>query len=168
MVGMNIKPGPNGGQMWRKLPVEVEVIQMTDDNWEDVYKFADWLARWDRDTGAYFVYDKLHDSWIQFKIGDWIARGPKGEHYPIEATMFKGTYQPVTISATRERGIDLAKFGSDVAKNSTDEQKLGLRAGYNEYLNQIRNSGERPLTYYAWIASLGDPGDTAGLDNAGD
>lgn len=44
------------------------------------------------------VYDHLDDVWIPFSVGDHIAEGPLGEHYPIEARALKATYAEVTLT----------------------------------------------------------------------
>jgi hypothetical protein len=41
------------------------------------------------------VYDKLHATWIPFVLGDYIAEGADGEHYPIRGHIFERTYQKV-------------------------------------------------------------------------
>jgi hypothetical protein len=42
------------------------------------------------------VYDYLHKAWIPLNIGDYIARGARGEHYPIAASvMVDGGYEQV-------------------------------------------------------------------------
>jgi hypothetical protein len=87
--------GPNGGWLYQKSPVEVEMMQMTDDNWDDLVKYANHLVRYDAEDKRYFVFDHLHRSWIEFFIGDWIATGPDGEHYPINRDMQPKTYSPV-------------------------------------------------------------------------
>jgi len=41
------------------------------------------------------VWDKLHEVWIPFKAGDFIAQGPKGEFYPIKGDVHAETYEEV-------------------------------------------------------------------------
>lgn len=38
------------------------------------------------------VYDHVHATWINLEPGDWISEGPKKEHYPINAEVFRKTY----------------------------------------------------------------------------
>lgn len=43
--------------------------------------------------GTAVIYDKLHDVDIPLSLGDWVARGPKGELYPIRDEVFRETYE---------------------------------------------------------------------------
>lgn len=51
--------------------------------------------RWHEDNQSWQVYDLAHVSWINFDMGDYIVTGPDGEHYPIKASIFEKTYDPV-------------------------------------------------------------------------
>ena len=41
------------------------------------------------------VYDKSHDTWIPYEVGDWVITGVKGETYPCKNVVFVATYDPV-------------------------------------------------------------------------
>lgn len=41
------------------------------------------------------VFDKLHDTWIGVKDGQWIVRGAKGEYYPCDDETFHWKYEEV-------------------------------------------------------------------------
>lgn len=41
------------------------------------------------------VLDTLHDTWISLEPGDYVARGTKGEYYPIRAAVFEEMYEIV-------------------------------------------------------------------------
>lgn len=77
---------PEGGESW-------------DDAWKRVYEFSDEVIdlQFDdmTDSGEeeYYVYDYLHDTWVQFWRGDWILKGIQGEHYPCKADIFEQTYE---------------------------------------------------------------------------
>lgn len=58
---------------------------------DDGYEYLD-LAFF---PGSVKVYDKLHDSWITLKLGDWIIRGTKGEYYPCDNEVFIQKYEEV-------------------------------------------------------------------------
>jgi len=45
------------------------------------------------------VFDYLHGRWIPLWAGDFVAAGPKGEHYPVEAAVHAETYEKVTESS---------------------------------------------------------------------
>jgi hypothetical protein len=44
------------------------------------------------------VYDYLRRAWIPFSVGDHIAKGSTGEHYPIGASVLKTDYVEVTLT----------------------------------------------------------------------
>ena len=47
------------------------------------------------DVNGYSVYDKLHDNWINFEVGDYIAQGVRGEYWAIKKDVFEETYEKV-------------------------------------------------------------------------
>lgn len=100
-----------------KKAVERQAIQFTGDNWADVVFFtgggflpvlpseftepqvAVSIRARIAETGDYFdgyadpqvvavVYDKLHDSYIGLRVGDWIVKGDRDECYPMTKTVF--------------------------------------------------------------------------------
>jgi hypothetical protein len=58
---------------WRKKPLVIDAVQMDVD-------------------GA--IYDRLHDTDIPYKAGDWVITGIKGEQYPCKDEVFRATYEP--------------------------------------------------------------------------
>lgn len=102
-------------QRYRKKPVEVDAIQWTGDNHEDVLRFA---IAYHPDSGPmnHFwpldpedagddpdmtaeVFDNLHSTWIGVYTGNWIIRGVRGEFYPCADDVFRATYEPVEEGA---------------------------------------------------------------------
>ena len=88
-------------QRFRKKPVVIDAVQWTGDNEEELVEFAganfetvddspEWTAR---------VFDKLHDSWIEARTGDWIVRGVRGENYPVHQEVLAETYDLVNEDA---------------------------------------------------------------------
>lgn len=85
---------------FRKLPVEIQAIQWTGDNTEEV------LAFMDNQESAYEVVDVDNDDdkeiWIETlegkmvaSLNDWIIKGIKGEFYPCKPDIFEATYESV-------------------------------------------------------------------------
>lgn len=84
---------------YRKLPVVVDAVQLTQDN-------AVELARW---CGAEQTFERLdddNDRWLGLTIttlegrmvcspGDYLIRGVEGEFYPCKETVFDTCYEPV-------------------------------------------------------------------------
>ncbi|SEI45132.1 hypothetical protein SAMN04487917_101363 [Arthrobacter sp. yr096] len=96
---------------FRKKPVVIEAIQFDGTNQPEI---RDWVGlryegdpfkrdgfipvdeQWvdpPADVSA-LVWDKLHDTWVGVKDGQWIIRGIQGEFYPCDADVFAATYDP--------------------------------------------------------------------------
>lgn len=88
-------------QKYKKKPVELNAIQFTGHNVTDVTNFCGGpdefyvIDDFDRENPLIVaaVYDKLHDSYVGVKLGDWILEGIKGEHWPVDREVFDGTYE---------------------------------------------------------------------------
>lgn len=42
------------------------------------------------------IHDRLHDTWVNVREGDWIIKGVQGEFYPCRPDVFAATYDEVT------------------------------------------------------------------------
>ncbi len=85
---------------YRKIPVEVEAFRFNDDIlWGSLLLWANHLVRLDKGDWKtptqYFIYDRLHDTWVQFEEGDYLVKGVQGEYYPVKADIFQATYEAV-------------------------------------------------------------------------
>lgn len=95
---------------YQKMPIPIQAMKFIAENefeatlaqpevqanWEALRRFANYLVRSEEyhdGTRLFYVYDRLHDTWVRFAPGDWIARGIKGEFYPIEKDVFDATYE---------------------------------------------------------------------------
>lgn len=100
----------NEPMRFRKKPVEIEAILFNEpDPWsiqqfvglvEGTDKFAfrrvkSMQEEWPEGTIVAKVWDKLHDTWVGVKQGQWIIRGVKGEYYPCDYDVFMDTYEQV-------------------------------------------------------------------------
>ena len=76
----------------KRIPVAAMQFNEGTTTYSDLYDFANSLLK--RDAGGeYFVFDYLHNTWVQFKDGDWIVQGIRGEYYPVEESVFAETYE---------------------------------------------------------------------------
>lgn len=83
-------------QKYVKKPIEVEAMQWTEDRpMADLVQFANYLVRLNDVGREFFVYDRLHDTWVQFDYGDYIIKGVQGEFYPCKQDVFEQTYDIV-------------------------------------------------------------------------
>lgn len=79
--------------IFRKKPVEIEAIQWTGENLNEIMDFMDWRnADHDNDNGL--VIHTLEGN-HKASIGDWIIRGFAGEFYPCKPDIFSSTYDYV-------------------------------------------------------------------------
>lgn len=102
---------------WTKRPVEVEAVRIVDieNDLSDLWPDCD-ITTVDSEP---VVWDKLHNTWVKFKNGDWIVRGISGEYYPVVHDVFIRTYQrsaylsdrSVLDEAKTEMGRQIAKWG---------------------------------------------------------
>lgn len=85
--------------VFRKRPVLVSAVQWTEDmSMSELHDFANGLVRLNDVDREFFVYDRLHDTWVSFEYGDWIIRGVQREFYPCKADVFEATYEAVELA----------------------------------------------------------------------
>ena len=84
---------------YRKKPVEIEAVQFTRENSEEVAEWCD-ATGYDRYTFGKFVTKVLEihtlEGTMEAVEGDWIICGVKGEFYPCKPDIFEATYEAVT------------------------------------------------------------------------
>ncbi len=78
-------------QRFRKKPVEIEAVQWTGENRDEIKAFIDEAA-----FGFAFGELSIHtlEGSMKASPGDWIIRGVQGEHYPCKPDIFEATYDP--------------------------------------------------------------------------
>lgn len=88
---------------YRKKPVEIEAIQLTEDNTCEVLTFCnshnDIVASNDNGT----VSIRTLEGTMVANIGDYVIRGVKGEYYPCKPDIFEATYDKVEEGVAQER-----------------------------------------------------------------
>lgn len=85
---------------YRKKPVEIDTIQWTGDNYDEIYDFVGQkLGRVKIGFSTSGAFDQLIIPTLEGEhradVGDWIIKGVKGEFYPCKPDIFKQTYEPV-------------------------------------------------------------------------
>lgn len=102
-----------GAARFRHKPTVVEAVRWTGDNETDVKELAGELftashpvqASGGLITGG--VYDRLHETWIGVKTGQWVALGTKGELWPIDHEVFTETYDPAEALARHDADLSV-------------------------------------------------------------
>jgi hypothetical protein len=79
---------------FRKRPITITAVQWTGDNLDELMEFTD--GDFELDVfGLAEVWDKLHDTWVTVKDGQWVIKGVKGEFYPIDEEALADTYEEI-------------------------------------------------------------------------
>lgn len=79
--------------LYRKKPVEIEAIQWTGDNFDELERFTDnstLVKFFNHELLIYTLEGVMHAS-----IGDYIIKGVEGEFYPCKPDIFNKTYEKV-------------------------------------------------------------------------
>lgn len=86
---------------YRKKPVEIQALQWTTQVSKNaMLEFTNYLMRADDLGEKFFVYDRLHDTWVEFYYDDYIIKGLQGEFYPCRPDVFNESYTLVHSYAT--------------------------------------------------------------------
>lgn len=95
-------PDDRGPRRYRKKPVVIEAMHLTDDTDIDV-------VTWLEDNGVDFLAVAVYgaedclsgidlptmEGTMRADIGDWIIKGVQGEFYPCKPDIFDATYEEV-------------------------------------------------------------------------
>jgi hypothetical protein len=78
---------------FRKKPVEIEAVQWTGKNADEIRRFMD------TDYLHFSDYERIEIDTLEGRIyaavGDWVILGVKGELYPCKPDIFEMTYDKV-------------------------------------------------------------------------
>lgn len=81
---------------YRKKPVEIEAVQYTGENAQEIGRFAGLDAQIVGREKALQI--KTLEGPLRVSPGDYIIRGVSGEHYPCKPDIFDQTYDPVKVA----------------------------------------------------------------------
>lgn len=95
----------NHVKQYKKRPVVIDALQWNPNEVSitELKEFTNHLIKYvgeDLDTTKWFVYDRLHNTWIEFYYDDYIIKGVQGEFYPCRPDAFNETYEPVKMPLT--------------------------------------------------------------------
>ena len=76
---------------YRKKPVVIDAVQYDGDTGHLPYEFGHEITR-STVGGSCFI--STLEGEMECRVGDWIIRGVKGEHYPCKPDIFAATYDP--------------------------------------------------------------------------
>lgn len=78
---------------YRKKPVEVEAIQLTPENGEQVWNWSDSKPFYGPDGQCTGLSIFTLEGRMKADFGDWIIKGIQGEFYPCKPDIFEATYE---------------------------------------------------------------------------
>ncbi len=77
----------------RKLPVEVEAVQIIPGNDEEILAFMQKTNCPFESTGHYEMVIHTLEGEMHLSTGDWLIQGVQGEFYPCKPDIFDATYE---------------------------------------------------------------------------
>lgn len=119
---------------YRKKPVVVEAIQLTNKNLLEVKEWCNGELVPNAETSGYDLYISTLEGIMYADINDYIIQGVEGEFYPCKPDIFEKTYEV----ASQQSQLD-------------DNQKIVL-----EWLKSNRNSLKFPMLAFYELAELAD------------
>lgn len=78
---------------YRKKPVVIEAIQVTDDTFDADHPNLDLIPGLTYHPQERTVTISTLEGVMIANLGDWIITGVKGEHYPCKPDIFEATYE---------------------------------------------------------------------------
>lgn len=79
---------------YRKLPVEIEAVQWTGDNWRLIDEFI--TVKHETYPSQGIIKIPTLEGIMEASEGDYIIKGVNGEFYPCKPDIFEKTYEAVT------------------------------------------------------------------------
>jgi hypothetical protein len=80
-------------QQFRKLPVVIEAVQITNATFDAPHPNPEHLVGVLYDPINRCVFIETLEGTMRGNLGDWIARGVEGELYPVKASIFPQLYE---------------------------------------------------------------------------
>ena len=74
-------------RQFRKLPIVIEAIQLTEENIEEVAELCN------GSVGDTMIFLTTLEGVMYAQFGDWIIKGVNGEFYPCKPDKFEKTYE---------------------------------------------------------------------------
>lgn len=79
----------------RKKPVEVEAVQWTGENLEEIIKFCGKYLSFIKGDSQTFMYTQTLKGFHRVSLGEYIIKDIKGEFYPCKPDIFEMTYERI-------------------------------------------------------------------------
>jgi hypothetical protein len=82
-------------EKYRKKPVEIEAVLLTENNPRNAAIWCDGQIAVDESENLVGIDIRTLEGTMRANVGDWIIKGVKGEFYPCKPDIFDVTYEPV-------------------------------------------------------------------------
>jgi hypothetical protein len=111
---------------YRKLPVEIEAVQLTSENAADAWEWVAPAVKAGQAADVSIDIDKgltisTLEGDMRASFGDWIIKGVRGEFYPCKPDIFEATYEPAAAqAATSPAEAALRRLGARAYEVSAD------------------------------------------------
>lgn len=138
---------------FKTKPVIIEAVQFTGDNFAEVHKFTEgpegrsqfaWTVLGkgedvrladDTDDFQVQVYDTLHDTWVNVRIGMYIIKGTKGEFYPCDPEVFEAKYEIIPEPVQRPIKVEVK------SNNPHQSSAAAIVRGAHQIWGELAGSG---------------------------
>ena len=120
---------------YRKKPVVIEAFQWTEESSKERESWPDWLleatAKRRDQVGAVYQSSLNSEHWyintlkdpLKFTFDEWIAKGSKGELYPVKGEIFEETYEKVDENQIRYRKKPVVNEAFQWTEESSKERE---------------------------------------------
>ena len=127
-------------QNFRKKPVVIQAVQLTNDNVLEAFRWCD-AMEWSTDPAELKI--KTLEGVMTASEGDYIICGVSGEFYPCKPDIFAKTYDvgpDTAVLAESER--DALRTRAEVAEGQRDQAKMRVEAVVQEFYGQSMTEDE--------------------------
>jgi hypothetical protein len=144
-------------QNFRKKPVVIQAVQLTNDNVLEAFRWCD-AMEWSTDPAELKI--KTLEGVMTASEGDYIICGVSGEFYPCKPDIFAKTYDvgpDTAVLAESER--DALRTRAEVAEGQRDQAKMRVKAAEEDRIIYLARWDELLNVYdaaKAW-AEVTDP-----------
>jgi len=80
---------------YRKKPVEIEAVEFSGQNFDDVIAFTNGQAQYDPEEINPGLLIHTLEGVMRVNAGDFVIKGVQGEFYPCKPDIFEQTYDAV-------------------------------------------------------------------------
>ena len=140
---------------YRKKPIEIEAVQWTGSNLEEIKSFVGESLQYDIVDAAWKVGKGVPCVHVVIKTlegdhvcseGDYIIKGIKGELYPCKPDIFAATYEDPSADVAPKSEVEQLRLENQILSQNADTAfQDGLNEAQDLYAEQIRSEVAREI-----------------------